>query len=141
MGNGTSSEMGYYGATGESISTFEDGEGFVVVSVNPTKKDEGLEEPTAGPRSPFEQSPVKREKLEGSVDSGYDGLNAAKKSNSEKTTPEHIPGRPPADADLEDPDCRTAKSLGNHHAYFGVRMYRYNDTQCEGNKHILDNDL
>jgi len=47
----------------------------------------------------------------------------------------------PEDDLLSDPDCRTAKSLGNCHAYFGYRFYHYNDNECEGNKHILDNDL
>ncbi len=42
---------------------------------------------------------------------------------------------------LSDPDCRTAKSLGNSHGFFGFRHYNYNDTECEGNKHILDDDL
>ncbi len=44
-------------------------------------------------------------------------------------------------AGLSNPDCRTAKSLGNCHAFFGFRAYHYNDMECEGNKHILDNDL
>ena len=99
MGN-KNGKLGYYGVGGEGISSFEDGEGFVVVSVSPPSKVEDSQEAATGHRSPFEPTPAvkrvaeERTNLEGSVDSGYDDLHAANKCNSEKTTPEHVPGKP-----------------------------------------------
>ena len=33
------------------------------------------------------------------------------------------------------------KKLGQHHAYFGYRFYHYDNVDCEGNRHITNDDL
>ena len=39
------------------------------------------------------------------------------------------------------PICRTDRDLGQHHAFFGQRFYKYDDTECEGNRYITDEEL
>ena len=45
------------------------------------------------------------------------------------------------ETDEEKPVCRTDRDLGQHHGFFGQRYYKYDDTECEGNRYITDEEL
>lgn len=109
------------------------GEEWVVIETAAT-----LEAPKLGERESSGCSSPQSDQdlLNLSFDSGYE----EPEQNAALEQPASNPGLQSKQSDPDYQPCRTDACLGQHHSYYDIRLFQY-DEDSEGNTHITDEDL